>query len=204
MKVKGFKRWMPEDKAKVAELLKAGNTAQQIGDHFGITRNCITGLLARDAELRAVGFTKKGPDGSRKGGVRSKFTPEERLERKRQYSRERERQRRAERRAAREAAQPAQKPFLRVVSNNVPMMVEDWLKQNGGPRRFERGLSADYFGLKDYLADRGVHIENKQGRKLRMATKSGRLRDVTWTDVYAMADKFRVAEGLTPILRRAS
>lgn len=92
----------------------------------------------------------------------------------------------------------AKKPVLRVV-NNIDLMVKDYLARNGA-RRFEEGFSTDYLNLKNYLQPRGVEI-NLKGSQLRVSRGHGRPQSCTYREVFAIADTFRIAEGLTPILR---
>lgn len=191
------KKWTPEDKVKVAELMKEGLSAGMICKSFGVTRNSICGLVMRDKTLTAIGLRGRGG-----GGKPRRFTDEQRKENARRSAREYYHRKKRLRKAAQPQAANDSAPALRVVSNNVPLLIEDWLKRNGA-RKFERGLSSDPFAIKAYLAERGVKVDNYQG-KWRMSTNSGRMRYVAIGDVYALADRFRSAEGLTPILRRAS
>jgi hypothetical protein len=93
----------------------------------------------------------------------------------------------------------AEAPKLRVVSNNVPMMIADWVAKNG-VRRFERGFSTDYSYLKDYLVKHDIVL--KMVRNDCFISKGpGRPRKVGWTKVWQMVDDFRTADGLEPILR---
>jgi hypothetical protein len=103
-------------------------------------------------------------------------------------------------------AEPAPAPrrsAFRVVSNNIPMMTADWLEKHGGARRYEAGFSTDYLTMKSYLERHGVTF-NLTKNQPTLSTGRGRPRKVTWTDVFRAADKFRVAEGLTPILRESA
>ena len=52
--------WTVEAKQTLGGLLKEGKTARQIGEHFGVSRSAITGLLARDADLAKIGFAIRG------------------------------------------------------------------------------------------------------------------------------------------------
>lgn len=89
------------------------------------------------------------------------------------------------------------------VWNNDALSVEDWLKRNGGARKFEAGFSADYFGLQRFLADRGVTlVRNKSHYKIKSGR--GRPRTVSWQEVCRIVDEHRVAEGLSPIKARTA
>jgi hypothetical protein len=90
---------------------------------------------------------------------------------------------------------------LRVVSNNINMMAADWLAKNGGPRRYETGFSTDYVPLKNYLEKHGITFNLNKNVPYLTAGR-GRPRKASWIEVYHLVDKYRLAEGLTPIMRR--
>lgn len=95
------------------------------------------------------------------------------------------------------SAAPASKP-LRVISNNVPMMVADWIARNG-VRRFERGFKTDYWEIKDFLAKHGVAL-NIVKNEVTAQREIGRpVRG--WAKVWRIVDEFRLAEGLEPVVR---
>lgn len=52
--------WTAEAKDKVANLLREGLTAPQIGEEMGVSRNSIIGIVNRDPRLREIGF-KRSP-----------------------------------------------------------------------------------------------------------------------------------------------
>jgi len=99
-------------------------------------------------------------------------------------------------------ALPVERPKLCVVTNDN-LLIADWLKRNGGPRRFEQGFSTDYLSLKVYLEKHGVILIVSSNQPF-MRTAHGWPRKVTWAEVYRCADKFRAVEGKTPILRGAA
>lgn len=111
------------------------------------------------------------------------------------------RSRTAKRSQAAIKADSRSRPKLRVIVN-TKKLVDDWLRENGGARKFEPGFSADYLGMQRYLGDRGVTLGMRRG-KLLLHGERGRPRMVSWDEVWAAADKFRVREGKTPILRAA-
>lgn len=205
-------RWTAEAKATVAERLRAGDSAAKIGALVGVSRNAITGLLARDKDLAAIGFARKGI--SRNGGKTKRFSDEEMLERKRQYNRAYKANQRAgaivipfpKPTKALSANSPqyamAKAPVLRVVSNNVPLMVEDWLAKNGGPRIFQRGETADVWAIRQFLSDRGIKTNGHRG-KWSITRGPGRPKLGTWADIMAVVDDIRLAEGLQPFAARA-
>lgn len=181
--------WSPEEKARVAELLKEGLSAGKICKHFGVTRNAICGLVARDETLKVIGLR-----GGHAGGKKRRLTDDQRKENARRSARE----------YYHRAKKPASKSQRIVPPREVPKLslvtsVEEWLKENGGPRKFERGFSTDYYSIRQYLAERGVRIENHQNR-LKLY-EGGRPKIVSWDVVHSIVDEFRIADGLTPILR---
>lgn len=204
LKAIGFKRekgqkfvnvttWTNEAKERVGELLKAGKTAREISLEFGVSRNSIASLVSRDDALAAIGFARQGT--SFNGGRKSKLSQEERRERRRQYMKQ----------YHSENPRTVAKPKLRVVSNNVQLMVEDWLKANGGARRFQRGESADPLAVQAWLRERGVDcngVSRTCGAAYKVSRGSGAAKRMSWADVLAMVDKMRRAEGLQPFVAR--
>ncbi len=199
-------RWTAEAKALVAERLVAGDTAAQIGLLFDVNRSAITGLLARDAELAAVGFVRAGK--SLNGGKTKRFTPEETIQRKRQYNSAYQQRRRkgtnvvpfpTPSRKLPVATPHAAPPALRVVSNNVPLMVQDWLDKNGGARKFGTRETTDPWLIREFLRDRGI-IAKVCKSKWSVSNGLGRPRVVTWRDIMGIVDKIRLEEGLQPFV----
>ncbi|TIM14479.1 MAG: hypothetical protein E5Y67_12430 [Mesorhizobium sp.] len=186
-------KWTVETKAIVAERLRAGDTAAQIGARLDVSRSAITGLLNRDKELAAIGFARSGT--SFNGGRTPRITPEEKRERQRQYSR-------AYLQRRRNGSNVVPFPQVRrIVSNNVPLMVDDWLKLNGGPRRFEQGVTTDTWLVRQYLTDRGISVTGTYG-KWKIVRGPGRPKTGTWAAVMEIVDEIRLAEGLQPFACR--
>jgi hypothetical protein len=102
-------------------------------------------------------------------------------------------------RRASAAAKQADAPKLRVVSNNIPLMVQDWLDRNGGPRRFEKNATADTWAIRAYLEERGIRMNGHQC-KWSVSTGRGRPRTMKWSEIVRIADEFRIAEGLQPFV----
>lgn len=186
-----MKDWTEQDRARIGAFLMDGLSASQIGNEMGVTRNAIIGLVHRDKNLRAIGFARKG-GGNNGGGRPRKHSAETVKERARERARAHYWRQKAHRKAKAKAANPP-KPAV---------SIEEWLRLNGGPRRFERGFSTDYFNIRQYLIERGIRIENHQNR-LKLY-EGNRPRIVSWEEVHAMVDEFRIAEGLTPIIQRAA
>jgi hypothetical protein len=192
--------WPDEKKARVALLLKEGKTSREIGADLGVTRNSVIGIVRRNSDLSAIGFA------SRPGGQVPKPKDEQQA-----YDREYLRAWRAKRKGV-VIPFPAQKrpqqrhdprPALRVVSNNVPLMVQDWLDKNGGARRFERNATADKLAVKLYLEARGIKTNGFRG-KWTISTGKGRPKQIKWPEVVQIADDFRMAEGLEPFLPQSA
>lgn len=188
---KKYLTWSPERLDRVAELMQAGKTGKQIGDEFGVSRDAIIALSRKHPKLIDIGFAR-----GRKN--RPKLSEEQRIENRRAA-----RQRYIDKaRASRPVAQtplPERKPFKPVVvSNNVALMVQDFIARNG-VRRFERNTRADYHSLAQYLEERGYKLIQRATRYT-LAGPRGRPRFVTWKEAIALVDKFRRAEGLEPIL----
>jgi hypothetical protein len=195
-------KWTVEAKAIVAERLKAGDTAREIGERLGVSRSSITGLLDRDIDLAKIGLTRKAT--GRNGGRIRRFTLEEQMQRKREYNKLYQAKRRSRSNVVqfpgsfqRRPEQQRDTPALRVVSNNIPLMVQDWLDKNGGPRRFEHFATTDTWIIRTYLEERGIKLNGHRGRWA-ISRGKGRPRIGTWADVMQIADDFRMAEGLQP------
>lgn len=177
--------WTPEKRAKVGRMLADGCSSAKIAEEFGTTRNAIIGLVGRDDTLAAIGF--------KSGTGRKRLSDEERRKRRNATVRKY--------RATLgpvTTSRPARKPFKPVVvSNNVKLMVQDWIAQNG-VRRFDRGDMTDYYHLTNWLRERGYGLSTVSN-SYRLTNGSGRPRQTTWAGVIALVDKLRLAEGLQPI-----
>lgn len=192
--------WSDHDKGRVAVMLKDGKSAREIGDSLGTTKNSIISLVRRNRDLAAIGFA------SRPGG---QMPPpkDERQAYDRAYTRAWRAQKKGVvipfpapiRAPGRPRTSDAPRPALRVVSNNVPLMVQDWLDKNGGARRFERGVSTDPWIIRQYLADRGI-TTNGFRCKWSVSNGRGRPKITTWAGVMEIVDSFRLAEGLQPFV----
>lgn len=82
-------------------------------------------------------------------------------------------------------------------------LVTGWLAQHGGPRRFERGDSADPLSLKIFLRERGYEMSYRWrgGGKptLRKIGARGAPKRMTLRDVVSFVDRLRAMEGLERI-----
>lgn len=88
-------------------------------------------------------------------------------------------------------------PRFRVVSNNVDMMVKDYLTKHGA-RRFERGVVTDFVAIVNFLREHGHELKGKSaGYVLDGRPKS-------WAAVLGLVDEIRIGKGLEPILRQSA
>lgn len=209
-------KWTDEAKARVAELLAQGKSASAIGKSLGVTRNAIVGIVHRDAGLKYLGLAGYG-----ERGRAPKLTQEQITERKRQHERSRrERMRQYQKAYAAQKrgivipfpeptrklpansprlAGPRPNPVMSVVSNNVPLMVQDWLAKNGGARKFGERETTQSWEMRSFLADRGVTVGFVRGSdKWNLSRDGGRPRIVKWADIMRLVDEIRIAEGLPP------
>jgi hypothetical protein len=98
------------------------------------------------------------------------------------------------------AVKPA--PTLRVVSHNIPLMIEDWLAKHGGPRRFNDHERTDDIVIVPWLAERGIKISksshrwNESGGNWKVSRGSGRPKTLPWAGVLQIVDEIRLSEGL--------
>ena len=57
-----YSKWTEDERQRIAERLKAGDSARQIGALMGRTRNSVIGVVTRDPVLKAIGFARKPRD----------------------------------------------------------------------------------------------------------------------------------------------
>jgi hypothetical protein len=186
----GGKRFTPEEDAIIARMLVEGSSAGMIGKVIDRSKNSVIGHVRDVPRLKAIGF--KGKFGGPVAARTKRKTEQEVREKRQQYGRP----------VSTMPPAPTPKPVLKVIAN-TSMMIADWLKKNGGPRRFERGFSTDYSHLRFYLEKHGVTLSLVKSRCY-LSTGGSRPRKVEWEDVYRIADKFRRAGGLEPILRASA
>ena len=204
----GF-NWSDKARERVGQLLREGLTAREIGIEMRVSRNAIIGIVGRDKTLSAIGFARsKGRAG---GGGNGPGVGPKRVNGTKVYSFPKRPAPKPE--PTRVFVLPAighnikggfkevVKPSLKVITNTA-LTVEDWLAANGGPRRFARGDSCDYFSLQKFFEEHGYGLSQQKG-KYRITVGSGRPKEATWSAVVALADKLRTAVGLEPFRRRA-
>lgn len=80
---------------------------------------------------------------------------------------------------------------------SVNHLVDQWITQNGAPRRFEPEVRCSVYYARDYLARFGIRLHLHDGRC--QILKGRRWKSVRWPEVIGLVDKYRVSEGLQPI-----
>lgn len=177
--------WSDENKAIVADLLKAGKSASEIGKAIGVTRNAIVGIVSRDAILAAIGFARSANrDKARKPRVRKMVE---------------------------KPKKPAQRQRTKITDSapkcgtiSVPVIdlneaIDTWIQING-VRRFEQGDSADFFRVQDFLKGHGYEVSGSIHRKDFKVEVDGRRKSLGWNGLLEFADSIRVQSGMEPIL----
>lgn len=175
--------WSDEDKAIVANLLKAGKSASEIGRALNVTRNAIIGIVGRDAALKAIGFVRT----SNKGKPRKP----------RKVAQKKPKPPRKARTRINHAAPNCGTISVPVVDLNEA--IDRWIQING-VRRFEQGDSADFFRVQDFLKGHGYEVSGSIHRKDFNVEVDGRRKSVGWTGLLEFADSIRVQSGMEPIL----
>lgn len=80
-------------------------------------------------------------------------------------------------------------------------MVKAWVAAHGGPRRFPRGESTDFFAVQAWLHQRGIGLSSVKGSYWIRRGDGAPRRQAKWRDVIALVDRLRVEEGREPIVR---
>lgn len=201
--------WTDEDKTKVARLAALGMTSGEMMEHFkGRSRSSICGLCHRMG-LKLPG--QNGGNTNRKGSRKSVSIADNRYKNVRGGKPRagnvipmKPRPPKPEPKPVRpEYKAPAPAPLrkkpakITVVSNNVETMVSDWLALNGGPRRFERGVTSSKEWIRDYLSRHGYAFDVWKNKP----RINGRV--VGWPRVHDIVDGLRTSEGLQPLKARA-
>ncbi len=89
----------------------------------------------------------------------------------------------------------------KTVSPEDRHLIDSYIKKNG-VRKFEEGLQADQYGLKDFLALHGWDMKidgNARFYRLKKASSPGRHKKVLAKEVIKLVDQIRVGLGLTPL-----
>lgn len=182
------KYWTPERTELLVTMWAKGETGSTIAEELGggITRSAVCGKIWRIEH----------PDGKAKPRKRSTRTN---VHKKANTS---------TRSNVAKDAPPA--PRARSVVVALPVrgvsdadLVKGWLAQNGGPRKFKRGDTADPLGIKFWLRPRGYEMSftQKGGMAVKRIGAEGKPRAVTLKQLIAFVDRLRAAEGLEAIAR---
>lgn len=95
-------------------------------------------------------------------------------------------------------------PPVRIVSNNIELMVKDYIAKNGA-RRFERGAVTEYTAITNFLRERGYELKgHARGRMYTLVSPVGKNRALMWPGVLQVVDKLRIEEGKEPFMKEAS
>lgn len=183
------KYWTPERAELLVKMWADGATASTIAEALGggITRSAVCGKIWRIEH----------PDG--KAAPRKK-SPRTNVHKKANKT---------TRSNVTKDALPAPKA-TRAVVVALPVrgvsdadLVRGWLAQNGGPRKFKRGDTADPLGIKFWLRPRGYEMSftQKGGMAVKRVGAEGKPRAVTLKQLIAFVDTLRAAEGLEAIAR---
>lgn len=84
-------------------------------------------------------------------------------------------------------------------------LVNGWLAQHGGPRRFEEGATGDPGMIALWLRSKGFQTSYRQGGGggvVHVVYPDGRKASLTMKKLTDLADSLRIAEGLEPIIAR--
>lgn len=87
---------------------------------------------------------------------------------------------------------------VRRVPPDIRRMIDAWLAAHGGPRRFERGESADFFALQRWLLCRGYALSAAKGT-FYVRPIDGERQQMKWREVIELVDTLRAAHGMETI-----
>ena len=80
-------------------------------------------------------------------------------------------------------------------------MVTAWVAVHGGPRRFPRGESTDFFAVQAWLYRRGIVLSSMKGAFWIRRGEGAPRKQAKWRDVIDLVDRLRLKEGREPIVR---
>jgi hypothetical protein len=181
MRITNSHIWTGDDIENVAQLLKAKQTAAQIGAVFGVSRNAITGLVFRNPYLKSVGFDRKSgfaSKGGRPKGSKNRIRKPKPITVK---------------------AVPA-KPIV-MPAGNERALIDAFIRDHG-VRRFEQRETSEYYAVQTWLRERGYKLTQKSSS---FTLTCGRGRPKAWrqwSGVLAFVDEIRTSEGLAAFLPR--
>lgn len=92
---------------------------------------------------------------------------------------------------------------VRRVPEDIRRMIDAWLATHGGPRRFQRGESADFFALQRWLLCRGYVLSASKGSFF-VRPVGGERQQMKWRQVIELVDTLRAAHGLETIVPMAA
>lgn len=81
------------------------------------------------------------------------------------------------------------------------ILISDWLRKNGGARRYEAGFSSTFLSIQTFLQARGITVTCFK-RRYKISFGKGRPKIATWHDVLSILDDIRTSEGLEPLLQK--
>jgi hypothetical protein len=81
-------------------------------------------------------------------------------------------------------------------------LVNAWLAAHGGPRRFGRGESTDFFTIQRWLKMYGFVLSSREGSYFVRASDD-ECKKLKWPQVIDLVDTIRAATGLETIRPRA-
>lgn len=170
--------WTEEEDRILADMAREGASGSEVGLRLGRSRNAIMGRAHR------LGIRFHGPGSGNKNaaGKRRHVSPP------------------PSGFAKRKQTEQTEKPKLRVITNEQ-RLIEDYIARHG-VRRFEPTASGDVLRLSAYLEKHGYRVTCFSGH-CRIARGDGPWRKATLREIIELADKFRVSEGLEPLVRRA-
>ena len=180
--------WDEDSIQKAANLWNEGLSASEVGEALGVSRNSIISLANRKKDI----FRKKDHKAcTRRAKYKSALV------------------RREKPKPQGPAIVPNWKsvPSVRqtrpVAQKPLDQMISDWIEENGGPRRFERGFSGDWSFLRIKLEEMGWKL-NKQANwyTLQAIGSSGSGRKMRREQVLDKIDAILIANGKQPFLLR--
>lgn len=92
------------------------------------------------------------------------------------------------------------RPAIKDVEPAIRRTIEDWLRENGGPRRFKQGTSNDFDAVRHFLAARGYEARFSQRGEVTVEHATERRRRFTVAAFFRFVDTIRIGEGLPPYL----
>jgi hypothetical protein len=177
--------WTDADVEACRKLLAEGLSASQIRKRLGFTRGSVISKVHRTPSLMAEGFKQGRPNPSKIKSAR------------RSYARALPAQNAASKQMPAKVAVPA--------FQDVTSMAEEWMKRNGGPRRFENGCTTNTDILFAYMRTKGFYcrcVGTGRGMQIQVSGGKAKTRRVSFQAFMAIVDEYRIKDGLEPIALR--